>query len=346
MAFATIPRIEQPKAYLDIAMSQAKHALSKAHEYELPEDKLFCAKKLAKLKIEAIATSVQKQFTIILKGFPRFDELTPFYAELASITLELNATKESLGGLNWANNTLDHLKTQYQRKVFGCKHPRDVASHTKAFIGRVASVVNKQKGPLQILEHARKTIREYPAIKQNQFTVCISGFPNVGKSTLLSKITTAKPKIGDYAFTTTTLNMGYTELFHTPIQIIDTPGTLNRETMNNTELHAHLVMKHLAHVIIYVYDLTGQYPLDELEQLYQEVKKYKKTVFIYLAKTDLIPTEVTQAFCQSAVAYTNAQEMQDALATVVKGFAREKIKKEELAQQQSFTEELRKFNEQ
>ena len=46
-------------------------------------------------------------------------------------------------------------------------------------------------------------MKDYPTIKTSLFTVAICGFPNVGKTTLLSKMTPSEPEISNYSFTTT-----------------------------------------------------------------------------------------------------------------------------------------------
>ena len=99
-------------------------------------------------------------------------------------------------------------------------------------------------------------MRTYPDVKE-MFTVCIYGFPNVGKSTLLNKLTTSKATVAAYAFTTKEINAGYFTVEDKKIQVFDVPGTLARENkMNYIELQAELVVKELADIIIYVFDVS------------------------------------------------------------------------------------------
>ncbi len=148
------------------------------------------------------------------------------------------------------------------------------------------------KKDLEFLEFARKTLKEFPVVK-NIFSVCITGFPNVGKTTLLAKLTLSKAEIAPYPFTTKRLNIGYFD----KIQVIDTPGTLNRfNKMNWIEQQAFLAMKYIADLIIYIFDLTEPYPLNEQLKLLEKIKKLNKPIIIYLSKSDIIEKDLIENF--------------------------------------------------
>jgi nucleolar GTP-binding protein len=122
------------------------------------------------------------------------------------------------------------------------------------------------------------------------------GFPNVGKSTILSKLTDSKPKIANYAFTTKDINVGYIKIRQSKIQVLDTPGTLNRfENMNDIEKIAHLSIKHLADLVIYVFDPTLTYSLEEQIMLFESIK-IKNNYVCLLSKKDLVNKELVESF--------------------------------------------------
>ncbi len=64
----------------------------------------------------------------------------------------------------------------------------------------------------------------YSVRKSGDSTVVLVGFPSVGKSTILNRITNAESKTGAYAFTTLTVIPGILEFNHAKIQVLDVPG--------------------------------------------------------------------------------------------------------------------------
>ena len=133
-------------------------------------------------------------------------------------------------------------------------------------------------------------LRELPSINTKEDVYLLAGLPNVGKSTLLGKITESKPKVAPFPFTTQGLNVGYFVKKHLPIQILDTPGLLDRELhkRNKIELKAINAFQHLKGIIIFVVDPT--YALEEQQNLLAELKKLftEKGFMVVINKSDLV----------------------------------------------------------
>ena len=141
-------------------------------------------------------------------------------------------------------------------------------------------------------------MKGFPTIKTSVPTVALAGFPNVGKTTLLYKLTGSKPEINEYAFTTKGINVSYIKTPKKRIQILDTPGTLNRiDKMNYIERQAYLAMKLCTDMIVYVFDLTLTYPLDEQKKLYKRLYDLKLPMVVYCSKGDLVPKKEIEEFC-------------------------------------------------
>ncbi len=109
--------------------------------------------------------------------------------------------------------------------------------------------------------------------------VGIIGFPNVGKSTLLSIVTSAKPKIGNYHFTTIKPNLGVVEVFDKSFVIADIPGLIE-----GAHKGLGLGLSFLKHIertkmLIHVIDVSGSEgrdPVEDFEKINDELKSYTK----------------------------------------------------------------------
>lgn len=109
--------------------------------------------------------------------------------------------------------------------------------------------------------------------------VGLLGFPNVGKSTLLSVSTSARPKIGNYHFTTITPNLGVVQIYDTSFVMADIPG-LVEGAHEGTGLGLDF-LKHVERtkVLIHVVDIAGSEgrdPIEDFDKINDELIKYSQ----------------------------------------------------------------------
>ena len=293
MGFGNLPPIETIDVYLDAALKKARENARKHTLADYEKSKENREKTLTLIKIDTLSQNLQRKFQTIIDEYPNFDNLTTFYEELIRNTLDYDELKQSLGAINWFLKQLRVITKEATTKT------KFVEADVNSYYGRVSSLLKQIKPQLTYLHKAREILRTFPAIKDGMYTVAIAGFPNVGKSTLLSQLTPAKPEINDYAFTTKTLNLGYSQQDGIKVQYVDTPGTLNREKMNPVERQAHIALRYATNLIIYIFDLSGEgYHLDDQYALYDRMKEYDVPILIYFSKTDIMDIDRIDAFIQ------------------------------------------------
>ncbi len=293
MNFQDIPPIEKSKQYLDMAFKKAREKSGKKLK-GLWLDKIRTKEMI---KLDVIKGELTFRLNKIIKSFPSLNHLPKFYIELLKLTLDYKELKKSLGGINWALEKIRFFQRNYVRKISRSGDVRKIKQFGREFYGRISSVMKQIDKQLFYLEESRKIMKNYPDVKEMP-TVVIFGFPNVGKTTLLNKLTTAKGKVAAYAFTTVRINSGFLNTNEKTIQILDVPGTLARpEKMNDVEKIAYLAVKELADTIIYVFDLTGLVSLKKQEKLLKNLKRdFQKKILIYVSKKDITEKEEITAF--------------------------------------------------
>jgi GTPase len=101
------------------------------------------------------------------------------------------------------------------------------------------------------------------------------GFPNAGKSTLISRVSAAKPKIADYPFTTLEPNLGVVTIGGREMVLADIPGLIEGAAEGRGLGHEFLRHTERARVLVMVLDPTqGATPAEQLEVLSGEIERY------------------------------------------------------------------------
>ncbi|USN45595.1 MAG: 50S ribosome-binding GTPase [Candidatus Woesearchaeota archaeon] len=276
-ALEKVPGIEKPQTIIDNALQRVNAGSKKIplrKDLPLADKKRKNEFTQIKLFSEAVNDYIEKY----ISQFPTISMLSPFSQELIDTMIGIDKLKVSLAQVRSITKRINSFKRD--TKTFG------------TFLGRASSVINKAKPHLSFLHQARRTLRKLPLLKTLP-TVCLFGFPNVGKTTLLAALTGAKAEIAAYEFTTKYLNLGtMTYDGYKVLQCIDTPGTLARpDKMNQIEKIAYTALNKAADVIVFIYDPTRDD--EEQQRLLTIAKATKKPLLIYISKTDIAKKPTT-----------------------------------------------------
>ena len=130
---------------------------------------------------------------------------------------------------------------KYGDSLYRCKQLK------RAALGRMCTLMKKLKSSLDYLEQVRQHLARLPSIDPNTRTLLVCGYPNVGKSSFMNKVTRAECEVQPYAFTTKSLFVGHMDYKYLRWQVIDTPGILDHslEERNTIEMQSVTALVHL-----------------------------------------------------------------------------------------------------
>jgi len=270
--FEKMPTVLTADELIDKAFRRAERAAS---AYNLPGGKVAKARKREELRVRTVSNVVRDNLRKILDRTPGVSTLPEFYRELVDTLVDRDQFHRSLARVNWAIKTIRNLEQRYVEKIRFERDPKEIAKLRRAFYGRVADILHEIDDDLRYLNQARNVLKELPVVDLELPTVVIAGHPNVGKSTLLRALTNARPEVASYPFTTKGINVGQFEEHYLRYQVIDTPGLLDRplSERNEVEKQAILALKHLADVIVYIFDPSEYcgFPVEEQTHLFEEI---------------------------------------------------------------------------
>ncbi|MFP3284227.1 MAG: GTPase [Candidatus Nanopusillus acidilobi] len=214
-----------------------------------------------------------------------------FYKELYKLLFTDIDIKKLKERIKYIRKIIKQVYLKYNNDIKLTKDKKLIEKYRREFYGRISSILRRNWIIFKYYNIYLNRRRKIPNIK-NLPTVVISGLPNVGKSTLLKNLTGSNVKIEPYPFTTKDLMIGYIKTPYFDIQVIDTPGILDRpiEEMNEIEKKSILALNYLANLIIYIFDLTETcgYSIKEQINLLNMIKRiFNKEIILYFSKKDL-----------------------------------------------------------
>ena len=278
-----IPTIPTPEEILDKGFSRGKKAADLRRTEKMP--KHMKGKRVEEVRVVTACQVIKDKLKMILDRTPNVEELPEFYQDYIDITVGVDDFKKSLGALNWAYGIITQLEKDYGARIRRAPSEKAADLRKQAY-GRISSVINKIKKDLDFLDFAKAQLRNFPTVDFDATSIVIAGFPNVGKSTLLTQITDAEPRVANYPFTTKGIQIGHFEKKWKHYQIIDTPGLLDRPIgdMNDIELNAMVALEHLADAILFIFDAseTCGYALENQFNLLEEIKEIFNAPMIFL----------------------------------------------------------------
>ncbi|HTX43537.1 MAG TPA: NOG1 family protein [Methanocella sp.] len=313
MLFEKIRTVPTADELLDKAYSRAVRAgRGKIKEVtdkeELEESMLLTAGNIIADNLRAIAGD-----------WPSLDKMSGFYRELTEIIAGVDRLKMSLASLDWAASKVKEISRKYVGMMR--KDPDPVKVRKQAY-GRISSIVYDIDADLRFLNEARNRLNKLPDVNDEP-TIVVAGYPNVGKSSFVSDVTGARPEIAQYPFTTKNITIGHFIFKRKRYQVIDTPGLLDRplEERNDIERQAISALRHVGNAVLFIIDPseTCGYTLKEQYHLLAGVKKFVKMPVLAVAnKIDIEGEKNVEAdMCMSTLTGGGVTEVRDRLVEMI-----------------------------
>ncbi|KAG1669364.1 Nucleolar GTP-binding protein 1 [Nymphon striatum] len=288
--FKKIAVVPTAKDFTDIVLSktQRKTPTVVHKHYKINRIRGFYMK-----KVKFTQQSYHDKLSQIITDFPKLEDIHPFYADLMNVLYDKDHYKLALGQINTARHLIDNISKDYVRllkyadSLYRCKQLK------KAALGRMVSLMTRTNQSLQYLEEVRQHLSRLPSIDPNTRTLLLCGFPNVGKSSFINKITRADVEVQPYAFTTKSLYVGHTDYEYLRWQVIDTPGILDHslEERNTIEMQAITALAHIRAAVLYIMDLSEQcgHTIQQQINLFKNIQPLfaNKPLLVILNKSDI-----------------------------------------------------------
>ena len=288
--FKNIPIIPKVSDLIDTILSRTQ---SKTPTVTHPGYKITRIRKFYMRKVRFTEDTITEKLEAITKNFPKLDDIHPFYADMINILYDKDHYKLALGTVNTAKNICQKIATDYVKllkygdSLYRCKQLKVAA------LGRMMTTLKKLGASFNYLEEVRKHLSRFPSIDPTERTLILAGFPNVGKSSFMNKITYADSEVQAYHFTTQSLFVGHTYYKNIRWQVIDTPGILDRalEQRNIIEMQTITALAHLDACILYFIDVSENcgYSIAQQVSLFDSIRPLfkNKPLVIIANKTDL-----------------------------------------------------------
>ena len=227
--------------------------------------------------------------------------LHPFYRELVSISFDLTELEKDLACIRKARSVAEAMWERYRYLLTSASSPAEAKKIAKEGRGRMMSQLRRCSSSLARLKEVVKFLSGLPGIDVEEPIVIVAGPPNAGKSTFVSTVSSAKPEVAPYPFTTKSVIVGHADVDGARVQVVDTPGLLDRplEEMNDVERRAVAALRHLPGSVVFLVDPTPEshMPLDSQLVVARRVVTVmgQRPLLVAVNKVDIVPREVAES---------------------------------------------------
>lgn len=228
-------------------------------------------------QLDALMKELAVPLRMYVENFPNKRHLHPYERSLIELTLGDGNYEEVLGKVNNLRKKITSVGKESAALCAKSLTKKEAEERLGEGLTRLEETFIREKKAVDDLMDIAKSLRAMPVVNLQRPTLCLVGAPNVGKSSLVRVLSTGKPEICNYPFTTRGILMGHISINFQHFQVTDTPGLLTRcdEDRNNLEKLTLAVLSHLPTAVLYVHDLTGECGTSPSDQFitYKEIRE-------------------------------------------------------------------------
>ncbi|XP_052107285.1 nucleolar GTP-binding protein 1 isoform X2 [Arachis duranensis] len=209
-------------------------------------------------QLDALMKELAVPLRTYVESFPDKAYLHPYERSLIELTLGDGYYEKVLGKVDTLRKRVVSVGKEHASLCAKSSSKREAEERLNGGLKKIEEIFASERKVVDDLLGIAKTLRAMPVINLETPTLCLVGAPNVGKSSLVHVLSTGKPEICNYPFTTRVILMGHIVLNYQKFQVTDTPGLLKRQD-----------------AVLYVHDLSGECGTSPSDQfsIYKEIKE-------------------------------------------------------------------------
>ncbi|NDB64237.1 MAG: hypothetical protein EB156_02195 [Euryarchaeota archaeon] len=284
-----IPTVLLPQEIIDKSFRRA----SKMSGLVDDPDKYHRVRKQMNRMVQSSSDTIATTLLDWVSKWPSLNSLSDFDQALIDASVGADEYRKNLGAIQWGAEQIRKISGRIQSEMLRIRKIEEFHNSRRSAYGRFASVLEQLGPELEWLNRARDVLRELPSIDASDPCIVVAGSPNVGKSALITALSSGDPEVAAYPFTTKRLHLGHFVHRRRKYQMVDTPGLLDRpnDQRNAIEMQAIAALENVGDVVLFLIDPSGSggTDLDEQFSLLDEVKtliRARKILLIH-SKSDL-----------------------------------------------------------
>jgi len=222
-------------------------------------------------QLDELTKQLTAPLNAAVHGFPARRMLHPYEAAVVDLTMGEGTYEARLKRVEAVRKRITNVGKELAREANNVDSGKTALEARIEGFNRLEGLLKSRNAILAMdeLKAMAKTLRRLPVVDTDVPTLALVGAPNVGKSTIVRALSSGKPEVNAYPFTTRGIIMGHTKVDGVRYQVTDTPGLLPREDheRNAIERLTLVSLQYLPTAILFVMDCSERCGTSVVDQV-------------------------------------------------------------------------------